>query len=103
MSKKYFIPNDCDSVPKVTCHALRAIQKTSKSQVWTLLVKGQIRFRHQTQGEWGGRGGGWERRRKGGQEGDREQAGEGERRDVKQCLKGWGKRSRGNDQGQEEN
>jgi len=28
------------------------------------------------------------RRRKGGQEGDREQAGEGERRDVKQCLKG---------------
>jgi len=30
MSKKYLIPNDCDSVPKVTCHILRAIPKISR-------------------------------------------------------------------------
>ena len=30
MSKKYFIPNDFDSIPKVTCHLLRAFQKISR-------------------------------------------------------------------------
>jgi len=30
MSKKYFIPNDCDSAPEVTCHILCAIQKMSR-------------------------------------------------------------------------
>ena len=39
-----FIPNDCDSVPKVTCHIPSIIQKISKGQVQTQLVKEQIRF-----------------------------------------------------------
>jgi hypothetical protein len=69
------IPNDCDKVPKVTCHVLRAIQKISKSRVQTKLVKEQIRFRHHTQGALGGRGGG------GGGGGEREE-GKEEKKEI---------------------